>query len=102
MYCETEISNLGLTTFKKNIGGFDIPVHDVFGVEVPKSLKDIFDEGIDLVLSESSFKFEFFLQSSFRAQFGDEIAMIDAFQHLIATDGIVMVKLSWDGDFLFE
>ena len=94
MYCETEIGNLSLATFNKNIGRFDIPVDDVFGVKVPESLKDIFDERIDLVLSESSFKFEFFLQSSFRAQFSDEIAMVDTFQYLVATDGIIMVQLS--------
>ena len=94
MYCETEISNLSLAPFNKNIGRFDIPMHNVFGVKVPESLKDIFDERIDLVLSESSFKIEFFLQSSFRAQFSDEIAMVDTFQYLVATDGIIMVQLS--------
>ena len=102
MHCETEIGNLGLATFYKNVGQFDIPMNDVFGVKVPESFKHIFDEGIDLVLGESSFQFEFFLQSSFRAQFSDEIAMVDAFQHLVATDGIVVIQLSWNGDFLFK
>ena len=102
MNCETEVSYLSLAVLDKAIGQFDISVDNIFRIKVFESFIHIFDVGVDLVFTQCSFLLEFFLQSSIFTKLTDKVAMINAFENLVATDGVLVVQQSRDHYFLFK
>ena len=94
MYCETEVSYLSLAIFDKDVGQLDISMNDIFRIKVFESFIHILDVGIDLVFIQCSFLLEFFLQSAISTKLADEVAMINAFENLVATDGVLVVQRS--------
>jgi hypothetical protein len=91
-----------LTVFEKDVGKFDISVNNVLLAEVVEPIVDIFKVRPDLLLGEGASFFEKLLQGSFFTKFGDEIAVVDAFEDLKATDAVGVVEHSGDGDLLVE
>jgi hypothetical protein len=55
-----------------------------------------------LLFGERSFAFEYFLEGALFAEFGDEVAVVGAFEYFVAADCVGVVEDAGDGDFLLE
>lgn len=67
-------------------------MHDILAVQVFQTLVDILNEGIDLVLRESSLSLEPILESPLPTEFRYKVAMVGTLEDLVATDGVWMVQ----------
>lgn len=77
-------------------------MHNFFGVEVFETLVDVADIWPHLLLCHSSPFFDNFLEGPLLAELSNEIAMVDALQDFVASDGVGMIKRPGDGDLLLK
>lgn len=75
---------------------------DISRGEVFETLVDISDERPCFFFRHGSSFFEQFLQGAIVAELSDEIAVIHAFQNLVAADGVGVVQRSGNRNFLFQ
>ena len=84
--CKAKISYFGLATLHEYIGGFDIPVDDVFGMKIIQTFKKLFYNRPGLILAQSPSFLYFLSQCASLAQLRKAVAELRCFKDIVALD----------------
>jgi hypothetical protein len=77
-------------------------MHYAQGFEVFQPLKDISNEGSVFLLTEHSLFLEFLLEGALLAEFSGQIAVVAAFEDLVAADNVGVAERAEDLNLLLE
>lgn len=100
--CEPEIRDFGSTVGEENVGGFEVAVDDVPTSQVLESLVDVAQVGPEVRFGDGPLQLEGFLEVTLFAEFGDDVAVVAALEHLVAADDVGVAQLADYGCLLLQ